>query len=70
MFSEFLLCASPLSGPGAIGKKSVECRRAVILNAMVGLTEMVMFQKRAEEGEGVNCLNIWGKWFLSIRKSH
>lgn len=62
MFSEFLLCASPLPGPGDTGKKSVECRRrVVILNAMVGLTEMVMFQQRAEEGEGVNCLTIWGK---------
>ena len=47
---------------GTQGKKSVECRRrVVILNAMVGLTEMVMFQQRAEEGEGVNCLTIWGK---------
>lgn len=70
MFSESLLCASPLLGPGDTGKKSVACRRrAVILNAMVGLTEMIMFQQRVEEGEGVNCLDIWGKWFLSIRKS-
>lgn len=28
-----------------------------------------MFQQRVEEGEGVNCLDISGKWFLCIRKS-
>lgn len=31
------------------------------LNAMVGLTEMVMFQNRAEEGEGVNLFEYLGE---------
>lgn len=34
-----------------------------ILNGMIGLAEMVMFEQRVKEDEEVNHLDIWGTGF-------
>lgn len=44
-------------------------RRVAILNCIVGLTEMVMFEQRVKESEAVNHLDIWRNWFLGRGKS-
>lgn len=52
------------------GKRNVECRgRVALLNGMVGLAEMVMFEQIVEEGGKVNHLVTWRKQFPTRGKS-